>query len=204
MTTMKNKFDESVHSIRSLEAIYDYFEPRIKIFDITEILRAEYVLIVSALDYYIHEVVREGILKLLENENEYSGLNKISIPLNTVKVLINLDDEFERKRVLSSIIKEITSKDSYQAPRAVEYALGLIEFKKVWTTLGSQWNEAPEHIKNRLALIVNRRNKIAHESDIDFITGDKITIDKSMIIECVEFCQKFVFEIDQLFESSFN
>ncbi|MFN4146231.1 MAG: hypothetical protein ACK4GN_10440 [Runella sp.] len=47
-----------------------------------------------------------------------------------------------------------------------------------------------QDIRNRLALIVDRRNKIAHEADFDFINGKKYPIDKLTTNDVVAFIEK--------------
>jgi hypothetical protein len=50
----------------------------------------------------------------------------------------------------------------------------------------------------KLNLIVNRRNKITHESDINFLNGTKEYIDKSIVMDTIDFLKGLVNEIDGL------
>ena len=126
MTNAKLQFERNLESILVLDSIYDFLIAQVTAFDITELLRAEFFLIVSAMDHYIHEVVRDGLLQAFEDSSEAQGLSCIHIPLQQVKTLLILDDDFERKLFLSEAIKKVTTKDAYQSPKSVEYALGLL------------------------------------------------------------------------------
>ncbi len=202
MTDAKKKFERNIEAVSTLASIYNYLEGKVHTIDISEILRAQYVLTVSALDFYIHEVIRDGLLKKFDEPHNCTGLKKISIPLQTVKILLDVEDKDERKRILNEKIKSITSEHSYQGPRAIEKALELIDIKKIWAELRKKFREPADIIQKRLALIVNRRNKIAHESDINFLTGEKESIDKQTVKDCSDYVLRFVEEIDCLVENN--
>ena len=198
MSQQRNIFDKNIESVLIIDSIFKYMgSHNVEAFDITELLRAEFVLIVSALDYYIHEIVRKGLMDQID-ESERCNAKKLYIPFPTVKTILRVDSEEERARILSEQIKEITSKYSYQAPHAIEKALGMIDIKKIWTLLSNILNKPGEDIRGTLSMIVNRRNKIAHEADIDFMTGEKNNITSTTITECLHFVKEFVYAVDQI------
>jgi len=201
MTDAKKRFDKNIDSILVLSSIYDYLKQQVTAFDLSEVLRAEYVLIVSSLDFYIHEIVRNGLLKKFDEQNNDTGLDKVAIPLDIVKVLLNTDG-VERKQILNEIIKKILSKDSYQAPQAIEQALGIINIKKIWSELVKNTNESAADVRDKLSLIINERNKIAHESHINFLTGEKEGIDKQTVTDCLDYIKWFVDKVDYLVEKN--
>lgn len=191
------QFQKNIESIKVLDAIYAYLNPKVTSFDLSEILRAEFVLLVSAFDCYIHDIVREGMLEIFEGgKSSNSDFENFSLPFRTVNQLINATDQPTRKQIIDIAIKEITSKDSYQSPRSIENALGLISVKKIWTSLGKELSLPPDDIKNQLNLIINRRNKIAHEADIDRATGLKKTISASDIKDTMEFIETLAKTLD--------
>jgi hypothetical protein len=196
MMTAKNIFDNNVKSINELGALYDYFCPQLPAIDLTELLRAQYVMIVSALDYYIHNRVREGLLNIFyDDSKDTPGIN---IPLRTMKILLHETNRDVQKRILDAEVKNILSKDTYQSSRNIEGALGLIEIKKIWSKIAKNANYSTDDITKRLNLIVMRRNKIAHESDINSITGDKELIDKKTVSETIDFIQMLIDEFEKL------
>lgn len=199
MTVAYNNFLKNMESIFELDHIYCYLSGQVTAINISELLRAEYVLAISALDNYVHEVVREGLLKRFNDVNPSEGLSKISIPLDIVKVMFSVD-EHERLRMLSNKVKEITSKDSYQSPKGIENALCLIDISKLWSGISTSMSDEPNKIKARLSLLVQRRNKIAHESDINYMTGLKEEIDRDTVLECIDFVKRLVMSIDLLID----
>jgi hypothetical protein len=56
---------------------------------------------------------------------------------------------------------------TYQEPDKIEEGIKLISNVKLWENLAIELNIESEKIKKQLREIVKRRNKIAHESDID-------------------------------------
>lgn len=201
MSIQKEIFNKNIESVLIIDSIFNYMKSQVKAFDITELLRAEFVLIVSALDFYIHGIVREGLMEQLHNTGSCNA-NTLCIPFSTVKVLLHIDSEEERIQILGEQIKSITSKDSYQAPHAIEKALGMIDVKKIWTLISKSSDKSAEDIRNTLSIIVNRRNKIAHEADIDSITGEKTDITTIEIRECLDFVTDFVDAVEQITATS--
>ena len=201
---MPNQIDlykKNIDAVLVIDSVFKYMKSQVTAFDITELLRAEFVLIVGALDFYIHGVVRECLIEQFYKTDNCDD-STISIPLQTVKVLLHVKSEEEQIKILDQQIKNIISKDSYQAPRAVEKALGMINIKKVWSKVSEISGKSAEDIRNTLAIIINRRNKIAHEADIDFLTGEKTEITQFEIKECMDFVTMFIEAIDKIIEKS--
>lgn len=87
------------------------------------------------------------------------------------------------------------AKDSFQSPKSIEYALGLIDISKIWTAASTFCNTA-DNVKNELALIVQRRNQIAHEADVDITTGLPRAVSIEMVSDCRKILQLLVKSID--------
>lgn len=56
---------------------------------------------------------------------------------------------------------------AFQQPDKVADAIRLFSEAKLWQAVAAMLGEAELKVKERLRLIVDRRNKIAHEADID-------------------------------------
>ncbi|WP_353164217.1 HEPN domain-containing protein [Empedobacter brevis] len=183
MNNALNIFKKNIESINSLASIYLYFDKnKVEALDYTEILRAEYVLLVSAFDHFIHEIVKEGMLDIFDgNKSTNKNFDNFSISLKTLHLILSTEQQHEKKAILDGEIKKITAKDSYQSPSSVEKALGLIDFTNIWNNISPEMSISPKDIKDQLALIVNRRNKIAHEADYDTLTGMKNPIDRLLV-----------------------
>lgn len=187
-------FEKNIESIDSLSNIYLFFEnKKVEALDFSEILRAEYVLLVSAFDHFIHEIVKSGMLKIFDGTNTPNkNYENFAISLKTLQLIMSTENENDRKSILDGEIKKITSKDSYQSPSNVEKALSLIDLNNVWLKVSSDMNMNPADIKSKLALIVNRRNKIAHEADFDYLLGHKIPIDRILVDDIKDFITNLV------------
>jgi hypothetical protein len=196
MTVAKHQFEKNLESINQLGVLYDYFFSQLKAFDLSELLRAQYVMLVSALDYYIHTRVREGLLDTFYDNSKTSP--NINISLKIVKLLLQEQNEDEQRCILDAEVENILSKDSYQSSRNIENAFGLIKIKKIWSNIARNIGKTSDDLKNTLNLIVNRRNKIAHEADINSTTGNKEYIDKNMVSDTIHFIETLINEFDKL------
>lgn len=190
-------FEKNIQSIKILGEIHKYFLSQLHALDLSEILRAQYVLIVSAFDCYIHDSVREGMIEIFEgakaSNDKYSDFK---IPMSFVQNLISTNDEDARRQLISAAIKKITSTETYQAPAKVENALQLISLNNIWSAISPEMSMSTTDIKRKLGLIVNRRNKIAHEADTDSLTGEKTPIERDDIIDVLDFIEKLVKAIE--------
>ena len=68
---------------------------------------------------------------------------------------------------LENEIREKHSYKTFQKPDKIAEAIRLISDKQLWIEVGAKINKPAKDIKQELSLIVERRNKIAHEADID-------------------------------------
>ena len=194
MSVEKDFFDKQVGAIKVISAMYEYLQNNAAALDSTALLRAEYVLIISAFDSYLHNVVRK---KLSNNflAGELSGCD-IKLSLESFSIINSATNINEKKQLLDLEIRKALEKDSYQSPKSVDYAMDAIGIKKIWKKSESVFNDTGEHIKDQLSLIIKRRNQIAHESDIDFLSGELRTIDSQTVDECRNFITKLVISID--------
>lgn len=201
MTVALRGFNKNTDSVKQIDAIYQYFASQLTAVDLSEILRAEYVLIISAFDCYIHDVVREGMIEIFNGaRNSNKNYNEFRIPLEIVgRIIVETDDNI-KKSLLDSAIKKVSSKDSYQAPSSVEDALNILSIKKIWTKVGNKIGMSGDDVKQKLGLFVRRRNEIAHQADINILTGTKNNIEHNDIIEILDFIDKLVRFIDEIVE----
>lgn len=194
MSNEKIFFDEQVGSLRSLSSIYQYLQDNASLMDADALLRSEYVLIVSTFDNYLHNIVRR---KIRESFFASQPLPQgFSLPIEICQLIRNEPTESVQQGILDAALRQQLEKDSFQSPRSVEYALSLIKINHVWRNASTILGDTPEHVRNQLALIVKRRNQIAHESDIDPSTGMLRNINLQTVIDCRGFLEKLVESID--------
>lgn len=70
----------------------------------------------------------------------------------------------------------------------------------MWDEVEKQMNKPAKGIKQQLNSIVDRRNKIAHEADIDptFNIGSRWNIDELLVGDAVNFIETIVESIHQV------
>jgi len=190
-------FNQNIESIKVLDNLHKYFESLLTALDLSEILRAEIVLIVSAFDCYIHDIVKYGMMDIF---NEKRDTNKkfedFSIPFSLVKQVLLAETETERNNIIELAIKKVNSKDSFQSPINVANALQLISVKKIWNLVKEDMELSPIDIEKKLGLIIHIRNNIVHEAGINRLTGEKNEILREDLEHIFGFIKKLVNSID--------
>lgn len=132
--------------------------------DASDLLRAQIVLGVSALDYYIHEVTALGMVAVFEGKRPPTPAflkYRVSISVISAGMSAPTSSWFEAE------IRERHSYLSFQQPDKVADAIRLFSNIKLWHEVSIELGSTEEAVKNQLKLIVDRRNKIAHEADLD-------------------------------------
>ncbi len=101
---------------------------------------------------------------------------------------------------LENEIRETLSFKSFQQPDKIADAIRLISDKKLWDEVSTKIGKPPKDVKQQLSSIVDRRNKIAHEADIDptFNIGNRWNIDEFLVNDAVDFIEQVVESIHQM------
>jgi hypothetical protein len=88
---------------------------------------------------------------------------------------------------------------AYQDPQKVSAGLSYIwEEKDKWVKIGNRMGWNPDMAKTKLKLIVDRRNAIVHESDLDPISGTKNLITRAEckdVTDFIELCGKSIADL---------
>lgn len=120
---------------------------------------------VSALDHYVHALVREEMLATaIGQRTQTDGFKRFSISLEASLRAAQgasptdwMEDEVRRQH----------GHLSFQHPDKIADAVRLISDQPLWPALAIQLGMTAQNLKQRLLLIVTRRNRIAHEADRD-------------------------------------
>ncbi len=130
--------------------------------DSSDLLRAQLVLGVSALDYYVHEITVLGMVAVFEGRRPPTpAFLKYRVAMDSVLSGATGYAWFEAD------IRERHSYLSFQQPDKIADAIRLFSDVKLWQQVALQLSIPEQDVKARLKLIVDRRNKIAHEADVD-------------------------------------
>ena len=191
-------FRQNRNRILKLGAVYDFWLGQAPLLQeqLDEVLRAQLVQTVSAFDTFIHDCVRIGIVNNYISSGVMSNsLKNYPIPYEDVKMIDSFSNTGDKALYLDGVIRKINSKDSYQSPTSVEYALGLLGVNSIWTKVAPGMKMNPEDIKLELANVVNRRNKIAHESDMNILGTSLNPITKNEVDKVIKFIYGLVIYI---------
>lgn len=193
-------FRISIARVRDLIAVHNSLKAQTSnVLDISDMLRSALVLAVSALDYYIHEVVRIGMLEIHRGQRpEPPAFSGFQISLGNARAGINAGQNIDSW--LEDEIRQRHSYKSFQQPNAIADAVRLICDKKLWEEVSINMGSPAKDIKQQLSRIVDRRNKIAHEADIDpsYPIGDRWPIDELLVNEAVDFLEQVVESIHKI------
>ncbi|BAZ28343.1 hypothetical protein NIES4074_07740 [Cylindrospermum sp. NIES-4074] len=251
MQSALEHFRISIQRVRDLIALHTSIKAQATAaLDISDILRSALVLSVSALDYYVHEVVTLGMLKIYRGERAepatsanttQSAFSRFQVSLgnasedrtiaidiaswiesdiqkihgpeflqqsHTIPGLIPVISDVILKKLnntswLEDEIRKSLSYKSFQEPDKIADAIRLISDKKLWDEVAIKISgniKQAQPIKQQLSFIVDRRNKIAHEADIDpsLGIGYRWDIDELMVNDAVSFIEQVVESIHQI------
>lgn len=132
--------------------------------DGTDLLRAQIVLAVSALDHYIHEVTRLGMIEV------FNGVRKPTNAFRRFHVTIDAAMIGLANPSFFWFEAEVREKHSYlafQHPDKIADAIRLFSSCELWSAVASKLGMTVPEVRAHLILIIDRRNKIAHEADLD-------------------------------------
>lgn len=197
-------FQTNIENSQSFQAIYQYLNKGPAVLSCADdLLRAQFSFIVGALDSFIHDIVRISVVKLtLSGEHGANTISSYSISLaDAVSFTNNAAGSVAYS--VDKAVRRANSYKSFQSPEAISQALSSIGVKKIWKRLESYLGRPAESTKDTLKAIVERRNKIVHESDVDptFSDGYRYTITKDMVLETEIFIEQLVNAIFEITKS---
>lgn len=186
MHATHSRFTANIGRARDLRALFINLKASTaSALDLTDILRAAIVSAVSGLDTFIHDITKIGMREIFQNARPRTdAFGRFPIPMDSVLlVLANpgntqwLEDEIRRQHGWLS----------FQQPDKVADAIRLFCGKELWKEVGIHLGIDAKSVKNRLTLIVDRRNMIAHEADMDPTSpGSRWPIDELLVQEAID------------------
>ena len=176
MQTAIDAFEESMRRVRDLHALHQSLTQMVTAaVDLSDMLRAEIVLAVSAFDFFVHELTRLGMLECHGGSRARTdAFKRFQVPLESALALSN--------QVLDTEIRAKHSYLSFQRPDKVADAIRLFSSVELWNAVANELGIPAKEIKTALELVIERRNKIAHEADIDpSYPGQRWPIDRVQV-----------------------
>lgn len=247
MQSALDQFRISIARVRDLISLHNSIKAQsTPSLDLSDILRATLVLAVSALDYYVHEIVTLGMLEIHRGQraepqpsanSSQSAFSRFQVSLGGARqerlmaldIATWLETEIQQDRGLSFLqqsytvsellptlsnsilnrlnraswledeIRERLGYQSFQQPDKIADAIRLISDEKLWDEVSTKLGKDTKDVKQQLSAIVDRRNKIAHEADIDptFGIGSRWNIDEVLVNDAVDFIEQVIESIHQ-------
>ena len=187
-----NQFRTNLLRVRNLGSIVHALESQTtQALDLSDILRAEFVLAVSALDQFVHEAVRLGML------DSYKG-NRARTQ-TFLRFQVSLESALEgmgggsEEQWLDDQVRLRNGYRSFQTPDGIADAVRLISEVRLWDEVSQRMGDSSQGVREKLSLIADRRNKIAHEADINPSPYEDLwPIDRQTVNDAVDFIESIV------------
>jgi hypothetical protein len=178
-------------STKTVMTIYDYLAQEVHApMDYSDLLRWQWVQSISALDKFIHDIVRIGMLYI------YAGHCKPTDKYLTFTIDLKTHIQIMQDSglALSTFEQQILLKNGYQAfenPEKISDALSYIwNEKNKWKVIADRIGKSESDIKIQLKNISIRRNQIVHEGDYANRELQRQSIAKDDVIEVIGFIEK--------------
>jgi len=188
MIQVFSQFSTNIEEVRKTHLISTSLNvPTPSIVDISSILRSCIVLSVSAIDHLIHELTIIGMHEI------YNGIRPSTTKYNSHNISLGFMIEIASNPPLTSFESEIRRSlgwQTFQRPDKIKDAIALFNPIQLWQQIAIAIGETEINIKNHLNLIVDRRNMIAHEADIEPIFKTKRPISNADVIGTIDFIEK--------------
>ena len=194
-----NRFANNLLSIKSQFKLVEQLKAEGNM-QYKDVLRAQVVFLDSALDFYMHEVTKYGMVQIFqgvwEKTERYDNFN---IRLGEISdVLRNVEQE----NWFLDIVNDSYVEDTFMSADSVIGQLNLIGVKwqsvadRVFYEKGSSI-PTKERFKSTLNTLFKRRNQIAHQADCLHETGDKIDIERENVEKYIDVIEKIVYAISE-------
>jgi len=157
--------------------------------DLSDILRASLVLAVSALDHFVHEFARLGMLEVHRGHRPTTDAYlSFRVPMSAAREGMA---DTSRDEWLDQAIREAHSWLSFQHPDKIADAIRFVSNVRLWEQVASELGMTSRTVRAQLGAIIDRRNKIAHEADMDPTNpGLRWPINEALVRDAIDFIEK--------------
>lgn len=190
-------FEASLERARALGVMHAALKDlTTAVIDPSDLLRAQIVLAVSSLDHLVHEITVRGMLEIYDGRRGATPhYLKFKVPINA----FGATSAALSRGAFESAIRESHSYLSFQRPEKIADAIRLFSTVSLWQEVAAQLSMPVDDLKGRLDLAVDRRNKIAHEADLDpSYPGQRwpiVTKDAEGVVDLIEDAGKAVHSV---------
>ena len=139
-----------------------------------ELLRAEWVARVSALDLYVHELVAQLMLATFNGLRPASpAYSRFQISNETLDRIRGASSKSEAVAAFDLEVRQQLSLITFQDPDKIADGIRLCSKVELWNEVALKFGATAatkvsraKDLKQDLSLVIRRRNRIAHEGDL--------------------------------------
>lgn len=190
------QFLTNIQSIREKFHIHNELLQNDKKESAKDILRSQVVFLMSALDFYMHEMVRYRLLKMFSGE-----LPKTKSYKNFIVSIETLEEALKNPETIDWLSEEIIlrhSHETFMASKAIKKVLALISNEKIYQLTCERLEKENTEVNELIDEIYRRRNQIAHQSDRLHNQDGQNSIVKEDVERYIDFIEMFVQKIHDL------
>jgi hypothetical protein len=158
-----------------LETLHTYLGSKVTpAMPLDELLRAEWVARVSALDLYVHELIAQHMLEIFEGTRPVClGFSKFHCSSDTLLRIKCAATQADANAAFDLEVRSKLGRVTYQSPDEIADGIRLISGCELWNEIAlakgatdATKSASAKSLKKDLSIIVERRNKIVHEGDL--------------------------------------
>lgn len=173
--TPKGHFDAVWLRCHGLSAIHAYMAKHaMPALPAEELLRAEWVARVSALDLYVHELVAQRMLLVFDGLlPRTSQFLAFQLSLETIERIRGATSSPAASAAFDLEVRRQLAFVTFQDPEKIADGVRLCSSVELWNAIALHQGATPadkttraKQLRTQLRAIVDRRNKIAHEGDM--------------------------------------
>lgn len=195
LNQIKSHFDDNILNIEQNFEIVDKMIAINEIDKSKNILRSQIVFLESALDFYLHELSKCGMLKIFNGDwPKTERYNNLKVEMKLIDTAIKNPESCDW---LLNYINEKNKKEVYISLDSMRDQLNLlgIEFESVVNNAFSNKSNSegiPLNGKQVIKDLFNRRNEIAHQSDRNHFNSEQNDITKEYVLENIDYVKSII------------
>ena len=168
-------FNDIWERCSEIEVLHAYIAGKLTaVMSADELLRAEWVARVGALDLYVHELVTQNMVSIFEGvRSSCPGFSKFHCSSDALLRIRYASTPADASAAFDLEVRSKLSRVTYQFPEDIADGIRLISACELWNDIAlakgataATKSSLAKSLKRDLSLIVERRNKIVHEGDL--------------------------------------
>lgn len=191
-----DQFNKNIENIRKKFDIYSTLTEKDLKEEAEDILRSQVVFLMSALDFYMHEIAKYGLLKIFNGEKpKTSSFKNFLVSIETVQLALKNPESVDW---LSEEIILRHSHETFMSDTKIKKVLAQISTKPVYTDVAPIVCKDTKELNEKLNNLYARRNKIAHQSDREHGSINLNSINKDEVKNYIDLVDKFINEVHKI------